>query len=83
MICMHSRIELSALTALTLHQPYSPILISVLFHLGLQVLSRSFFYTQGVFGLDFISFLFAYITISIHRIFLESNILLEILAMIS
>ena len=40
-------------SAQTLHWPWLPILISVLFHPGLfLVLGRSFFYTQGVFGLD-------------------------------
>ena len=48
-------------SALTLHRPWPPILISVLFHPGLfQVLGRSFL-TLGVFELDFISFLFAYV----------------------
>ena len=40
-------------SAQTLHRPWPPILISVLFHPGLfKVLARSFFYTQGVFVLD-------------------------------
>ena len=42
-------------STLALHHPWLPILISVLFHPGFfQVLGRSFFYAQGVFGLDYL-----------------------------